>query len=59
MNNDFTQIKNFLIDSRLVTQKIAEEAEALAIESGRSLEDVLVSEGAISEDDLRREKSHI
>ncbi len=59
MNNDFTQIKNFLIDSRLVTQKIAEEAEALAIESGRSLEDVLVSEGAISEDDFRRVKSHI
>ncbi|OJI08527.1 MAG: hypothetical protein COX02_01160 [Candidatus Vogelbacteria bacterium CG22_combo_CG10-13_8_21_14_all_37_9] len=59
MNNDFTQIKNFLIDSRLVTKAVAEEAEALAVESGRSLEDVLVSKGAISEDDFRRVKSHI
>lgn len=59
MNSDLTQIKNFLIDSRLVTKKVADEAEILALESDRTLEDVLVSEGAISDDDFRRVKSHL
>src|ERR1700759_1939226 len=54
VNTPDTQLKNFVIDSGLVSRKDVESAEKTAKEKGQPLGDALVSSGAIGEDDLRR-----
>lgn len=53
------QLKTFVIDSGLVSRKDFEGAEKVAQEKKQPLSDVLVSEGTLSEDDLRRMQAHI
>ena len=52
-------LKNFLIDSRLVTRKDFEATETEAKENNSRLEDLLISKGYLTEDDLRRAKSYV
>jgi type IV pilus assembly protein PilB len=52
-------LKNFLVDSRLIALKDFELAETEAEERGQRLEDLLISKGFLTEDDLRRAKSYI
>jgi len=52
-------LKNFLIDSRLVSQKNFDSVQAEAAVSGGRVEDLLISQGFLTEDDLRRAKSYI
>jgi len=53
------QLKSFLLDSGLVTGASIEKAEAEAKKTGRSLGDVLVSQGHIKEDDFQRLTAYI
>ncbi len=53
------QLKTFVIDSGLVSRKAFESAEEAAKTSGQPLSDTLVSQGVLSEDDLRRMQAHI
>ncbi|MBI5077866.1 MAG: type II/IV secretion system protein [Candidatus Yonathbacteria bacterium] len=53
------QLKDFIIDSGLVSRPELESAEKRAIEKKIYLGDVLVSEGKLSEDDLRRTEAYI
>ncbi|MES2014385.1 MAG: ATPase, T2SS/T4P/T4SS family [Patescibacteria group bacterium] len=53
------QLKAFIIDSGLVSRKDVEAAEKSAKEKGQLLSDMLVSQGVLSEDDLRRMQAHI
>lgn len=54
-----SQLKTFLLDSGLVSRKDIESAEKTAAEKNQSLADVLVSTGAVGEDDVRRMQAHI
>lgn len=53
------QLKEFLLDAGLVARKDIESAEEKAHKKERTLGEVLVSDGAISEDDLRRTEAYI
>ncbi len=53
------QFKAFLVEANLVSKSKIEELEALAKEKKADFEDILVSEGAISDDDLRRAQAHV
>lgn len=52
-------LKNFLIDSRLISAKDFALAETEAQEHSKKLEDVLISKAYLTEDDLRRAKSYV
>ncbi|MFA5022781.1 MAG: GspE/PulE family protein, partial [Candidatus Paceibacterota bacterium] len=56
---DTEALKNFLIDSRLINAKdftlVQDEARA----SGEKIEDLLISKGFLTEDDVRRAKSYV
>lgn len=52
-----TQLKEFLIDAGLVTK--AEIEDAISRKKKKSLGEVLVSDGKLSEDDLRRTQAYI
>ncbi len=56
---EIESLKNFLIDSRLLTPKDFLLAEDEAKTSGGRIEDLLVSKGYLTEDDLRRAKSYV
>ncbi len=61
MRIDSKQLKDFLIDSGLITRSEYDDIEK-QIEKGASkdaIEKVLVSEGKISEDDLRRAQAYV
>ncbi|MEJ0053781.1 MAG: GspE/PulE family protein [bacterium] len=53
------QLTQFIIDSGLVSRKDVDNAHAEARERGRSVGDVLVLRGHLSEDDLRRTASYV
>ena len=54
-----TQLKSFLSDAGLVSQKDFDIAEKEAKESGKSVGDILVGKSAIGEDELRRTYAYI
>lgn len=53
------EFKKFLVEAKLVSETKLEEIERLAKEKKADLEDTLVSEGVISDDDLRRAQAHV
>ena len=53
------QLKDFIIDSGLVSRTELEAVEKRAAEKKQYLGDMLVSEGKITEDDLRRTEAYI
>jgi type IV pilus assembly protein PilB len=54
-----SQLKNFILDSGLVTRAAFSSAEKEAQEKNVSTESILVSQGLISEDDLRRMQAYV
>jgi type IV pilus assembly protein PilB len=54
-----SQLKNFILDSGLVTRAAFSSAEKEAEEKNVSPESLLVSQGLISEDDLRRMQAYV
>ena len=59
MHIDDTQLKGFMFDSGLVSKKELEEASIEAQEKGKSIGQVLVAKGSITDDDLRRMQAYI
>jgi len=59
MHIEEAQLKKFILDSGLVTKAELEKASKKAEGSQDSIGDVLVSDGIISEDDLRRMQAYI
>lgn len=59
MHIDEKQLTNFIIDSGLVARKEIDAAEREAKKSKKSIGEILVSGGALSEDDLRRMQAYI
>ena len=59
MRVENSQLRQFLLDSDLVTRAEFDAAEKEAAEKGVQIGDVLVSTGKISEDDLRRVNAYI
>lgn len=54
-----TELKTFILDSGLVARKEVDAADAQAREHQQSVGDVLVSNGALSSDALRRIKAYV
>ncbi|HWU24463.1 MAG TPA: GspE/PulE family protein [Candidatus Paceibacterota bacterium] len=54
-----SDLKNFILDSGLVSRKDVEAADVTAKERKQSIGDILVSEGALSESGLRRIKAYV
>ena len=59
MQIDTRQLEKFLIDAKLLSKAKLEEVSDIAKEKGQPLEDVMVSEGVVSDDDMRRAKAHV
>ncbi len=59
MHIDDKRLKDFVIDAGLVSKKDIDAAQKVAEGRGVSLGEVLVSEGRISEDDLRRVQAYM
>lgn len=59
MNIEEKQLKDFILDSGLVSRADLTLAEKEGLEKGVSLGKVLVSKGKLSEDDLRRMQAYI
>lgn len=59
MNIDLEQFKKFLLDSKLVSVSDLKAMEKLSIERGQPLGEMLVSEGKLSEDGLRKVNSYL
>ncbi|MCR4274702.1 MAG: GspE/PulE family protein [Candidatus Campbellbacteria bacterium] len=59
MHFDLQQLIQFLVDTKMLSLGKAQELEKRALEQKMSFEDLVVSEGIIPEDDLRRAKSHV
>ncbi|MCE9643782.1 GspE/PulE family protein [Candidatus Parcubacteria bacterium] len=59
MHVEDSQLRQFLLDSDLVTRAEFDAAEKEGKEKGRQTADILVSSGKISEDDLRRVNAYI
>lgn len=53
------ELKEFIIDSGLVSRKEVEDAEQEAKARGQTVGDMLVSKGSLSEDALRRIKAYV
>lgn len=56
---DDAKLKEFIVDSGLVSRKDIEEAEKESKLRNMSIDKVLVSNGALSEDDLRRIQAYV
>lgn len=54
-----TELKSFILDSGLVSRADVEKAATTAAERKQSVGDILVSEGALSSDALRRIKAYV
>lgn len=54
-----SQLKNFILDSGLVSRAVYTDAEKEAEEKKTTTEEILVSKGNISEDDLRRMQAYV
>lgn len=59
MHIEDEKLTKFILDSGLVTKTELDKAQKKAEKSGESVGSVLVSDGAISEDDLRRMQAYI
>ncbi|MEX0918353.1 MAG: GspE/PulE family protein [Candidatus Paceibacterota bacterium] len=59
MVTDSIELKNFLLDSGLIAKKMIEQIEKKAGDNLVKFEDLIVSEGGISEDDFRRAKAYV
>ncbi len=59
MKTSTPQLKNFILDSGLVSRAVYTKAENEAKEKKTTPEEVLVSNGDISEDDLRRMQAYV
>jgi type IV pilus assembly protein PilB len=59
MNVSTAQLKSFIFDTGLVSQKDLEAAEKEAATKNQPFGDVLVSQGKIKEDDLRKVEAHL
>jgi len=59
VHTDFIQLKNFLIDSRLVSTKELSSAIEEVGDNPKKLEDYLISKGLASEDEMRRAKAYV
>lgn len=59
MHIEENQLKEFIIDSGLVSRADISSAEKESEKSGESIDKVLVNNGKITEDDLRRMKAYI
>jgi type IV pilus assembly protein PilB len=59
MHVEEKQLKDFILDSGLVSKSALTASEKHADQTGQSLGDVLVSDGAINENDLRRIQASI
>ncbi|MDP3800455.1 MAG: hypothetical protein Q8Q90_03480, partial [bacterium] len=56
---DIKKLKSFLIDSKLVSAKNMELAEAEETETKRRLEDVLIRRGFVSEEMIAKAKAYV
>lgn len=54
-----TELKTFIIDSGLVSRKDVDASEVKALASKQSIGDILVSDGMLSSDALRRIKAYV
>lgn len=59
MKVDSKQLKEFLIDAEMVSEKTINDALAKEKETGRPLSDILLEEGAITEENLRKMYAYI
>ncbi len=59
MHIEETQLKEFILDSGLVTRADFAKAEKESEESGISIGKILVNKGSITEDDLRRMQAYL
>ena len=59
MHVEEKHLKDFILDSGLVSKSAFSASEKHASESGQSISDVLISDGAINENDLRRIQASI
>ena len=59
MKTSGSQLKNFILDSGLVSRAVYDDAVKEAGEKKTTPEEVLVSKGLISEDDLRRMQAYV
>lgn len=59
MHIEESQLKNFIIDSGLVSRADLDAAEKEAKESNTSVGKLLVNKGRLTEDDLRRMQAYI
>ena len=53
------QLKKFLLDSGLISRTDLEKAENDSVAKNQRLEDILVSEGKITEDDMSRTRAYV
>lgn len=59
MNIEESQLKEFILDSGLVTKADLAKAEKEAEKRGQNVGKILVSQGSLTEDDLRRMQAYI
>ncbi|HQJ83927.1 MAG TPA: GspE/PulE family protein [Candidatus Paceibacterota bacterium] len=59
MHTDLTQLKNFLIDSGLISIKDLNAVIEAVGENEKKVEDTLIAKGLISEDEMRRAKAYV
>ena len=59
MHIEEKQLKQFILDSGLVTDKEYEKAEKEASKKGVRVTEILINEGQISEDDSRRIQANV
>ena len=59
MKDNSAQLKNFILDSGLVSRAMYTKAEKEADEKNTTVVDILVSSGTISEDDMRRMQAYV
>ena len=59
MHTDLTQLKNFLIDSGLISIKDLNAVIEAVGENEKKMEDTLIAKGLISEDEMRRAKAYV
>ena len=59
MRYSITQLKNFLLDTGLVSGKELDEAERTAHEKNVTIGDILIGSGKFVEDDFRKVEAHL
>ena len=59
MRVEETQLKAFLLDSGLVSPQVLKKAESEVLQSGKELREVLLNQGSLKEEDLKRMEAYI